>query len=255
MTKSELSIFGVHGIPDIARGDDLAKIIGERVEPKDYDVLVVTQKIVSKAEGRVVKLDDGGDPKNTPQEESPSYAEERLRALAAAKEQIVLSESVRILRRRGSLVIAETKHGFICANAGVDLSNVESGYAVLLPVDPDYSAARIRARIKHLFGVEVGVIITDTFGRVWRQGLVDVAIGVAGIGAINDLCGTEDAYGNVLHATKVCIADELAAAANLVMAKADKVPAAVIRGLDRDLFRESSVKGEIVRSHREDFFR
>ncbi len=254
MQTGGLSIFGVSGIPDISRGDNLAEIIGSRAALADYDVLVVTQKIVSKAEGRVVRLGDGISGVAPESGEGALTEEEKLAALAGAKEKIVLSESVRILRRRGSLIIAETRHGFICANAGVDLSNVESGHAVLLPVDPDYSAARIRAGIGHLFAKKVGVIVTDTFGRVWRQGLVDVAIGVSGIGAVNDLCGTEDAYGNVLHATKVCVADELAAAANLVMGKADKVPAAVIRGLNRDLFRDSSVKEEIIRPHREDLF-
>ncbi len=266
MSDNELTIFAVQGIKDIVAGDDLAEIIVDRVRLLDYDVLIVTQKIVSKAEGRVVNLeedlllfDQDPDLPSEATEEDDLFRltpeEKKARALAAAKERVVLSESVSIVRRRGSLIISETSHGFICANAGVDLSNVQSGYAVLLPVDPDYSARRIRAQIRHKFGIEVGVIITDTFGRPWRQGLTDVAIGVAGIGAIQDLCGTKDAYGNELHATKVCIADELAGAANLVMGKSDQVPVAVIRGLDKELFRESSVKEEIIRPPSEDLFR
>lgn len=266
MPDNELRIFAVEGIKDIVSGDDLAAIITERVQLHDYDVLIVTQKIVSKAEGRVVNLeeilslqdkDQGLSIENSKEDDllDLSLEEQRERNLAVAKEQVVLSESVSILRRRGSLIISETAHGFICANAGVDLSNIESGYAVLLPVDPDYSARRIRAQIRHRLGIEVGVIITDTFGRPWRQGLTDIAIGVAGIGAIEDLCGTKDAYGNEMHATKVCIADELAGAANLVMGKAAKVPVAVIRGLDSKLFRESSVREEIIRPASEDLFR
>ena len=163
----------------------------------------MTQKIVSKAEDRLVAVDPD-DPDG--------------------HRQLVLDESVSILRRRGDLVISETRHGFVCANAGVDLSNVERGYAALLPEDSDRSARRIRDGLRARAGVEVGVIVSDTFGRTWRRGLTDVAIGCAGIGAIVDYRGTEDSLGRELHVTEVAVVDELAGAADLVMGKADGHP-------------------------------
>jgi coenzyme F420-0:L-glutamate ligase/coenzyme F420-1:gamma-L-glutamate ligase len=162
---------------------------------------------------------------------------------------------VRVLRRRGDLVITETRHGFVCANAGVDLSNVEDGWAALLPVDPDRSARRIRDRLRARAGVEVGVIVSDTFGRTWRRGLVDVAIGCAGVAAVVDLRGTGDALGRALQVTEVAVADEIAAAAELVMGKASGVPAAVVRGVDPAWLRDGSVRDEIVRRPDEDLFR
>jgi coenzyme F420-0:L-glutamate ligase/coenzyme F420-1:gamma-L-glutamate ligase len=223
-------------------GDDLSALIGDALAPAradapallEGDVLVVTQKIVSKAEGRLVPVDH----------EDP-----------AAKAEIVANESVRILRRRGELVITETKHGFICANAGVDLSNVETGMAALLPVDPDRSARRIRADLGRRLGVDVGVIISDTFGRTWRRGVTDVAIGCAGVAAVIDLRGTPDATGRELVATEVCVADELAAAAELVMGKDRSIPAAIVRGVPGAWLRSGSVVGEIVRVSGEDLFR
>ena len=158
------------------------------------------------------------------------------------------------VRRRGDRIITETKHGFICANSGVDLSNVERGYAALLPLDSDRSARRIRAIIKAKLGVSVGVIVSDTFGRPWRKGLTDVAIGVAGIAAVHDLRGTPDALGRVMQVTEVSIADEVASAAELVMGKSSGIPVAVVRGLDPSWFRESSMS-EIVRPAQEDLFR
>jgi coenzyme F420-0:L-glutamate ligase/coenzyme F420-1:gamma-L-glutamate ligase len=158
------------------------------------------------------------------------------------------------VRRRGDLIITETKHGFICANSGIDLSNVERGYAALLPLDSDRSARRIRDIVKAKLGVNVGVIISDTFGRPWRKGLTDVAIGVAGIAAVVDLRGTEDALGRVMQVTEVCVADELASAAELVMGKSTGVPVAVIRGADPQWFRDASMS-EIVRPPSEDLFR
>src|SRR3954470_3008678 len=195
----QLTVFGVEGIGDVQPGTDLAALIAANTELHDGDVVVVTQKIVSKAEGMLEAVDP-----HDPWSHKP----------------LVERESVRILRRRGDLVISETTHGFVCANAGIDLSNVERGYAALLPEDSDRSARRIRDGLRARAGVEVGVIVSDTFGRTWRRGLTDVAIGCAGIGAIVDYRGTEDSLGRELHVTEVCVVDELAGAAELVMGKA-----------------------------------
>ncbi len=165
------------------------------------------------------------------------------------------SESVRVVRRRGDLLITETRHGFVCANAGVDLSNVAAGTAALLPVDPDRSARRIREVLRHRLGVTVGVVVSDTFGRTWRRGVTDVAIGVAGIAGVVDLRGTPDATGRVLEATEVCVADEVAAAAELVMGKDRGIPVAIVRGVDPSWLRPASVAAEIVRPPAEDLFR
>jgi coenzyme F420-0:L-glutamate ligase/coenzyme F420-1:gamma-L-glutamate ligase len=219
-----ISIRPVEGLPEIGEGDDLAALIAERAELSDGDVLVVAQKVVSKAEGRVVRLD----------EIEPS---ERARELAGARDprhlEVILRESVRLVRVRPPLVIAETRHGFVCASAGVDASNTpEPGSVVLLPEDPDASAGRIRERLLELTGAEVGVIVSDSFGRPWRQGTTDVAIGLAGIRPLLDLKGVPDRTGYELHATVIAVADELAGAAELVLGKTDGVPAAVIRGVD-----------------------
>ncbi len=226
-----LSIVPVTGIGEVEAGADIAALLLEHADLHRHDVVVVTQKIVSKAEGRRVPTDP------------PS------------KEDLVLSEATRVLRRRGELFITETRHGFVCANSGVDFSNVPEGFALLLPVDPDRSARRIRDRIRAMSGLEIGVIISDTFGRAWRNGLADVAIGCAGIAAVVDLRGTTDTRGRVLQATQVCIADEIASAADLVMGKAFGVPVAVVRGLDEGVFRESAVAAEVVRQPSEDLFR
>ena len=239
MSKA-LTIIPIEGIGEIRPGDELdaalAKVFGEHAGTSllDGDVLVVTQKIVSKAEGRIVMLDHDD---------------------SEAKVALVESESVRILRRRGDLRISETTHGFICANAGIDLSNVEEGTAALLPVDPDRSARRLRAGLARLLSVSVGVVISDTFGRPWRQGVTDVAIGIAGIAGVVDLRGSEDAGGRELVATEVCVADEIAAAAELVMGKASGVPVAIVRGVPESWLRESSVSAEIIRSAGDDLFR
>jgi coenzyme F420-0:L-glutamate ligase/coenzyme F420-1:gamma-L-glutamate ligase len=241
-----LSIFAVTGLGEVRPGDDLATVLTGVLLPTppdsgpipgglvDGDVLVVTQKVVSKAEGRLVAI-DADDP--------------------VAKQELVERESVRIVRRRGDLLITETRHGFICANAGVDLSNVDAGTAALLPLDPDRSARGIRQALLHRGGVSIGVVISDTFGRTWRRGVTDVAIGIAGIAGVVDLRGTPDANGRVLDATEVCVADELAGAAELVMGKDRGVPAAVLRGVDPRWFRSSSVASEIVRPPEEDLFR
>ena len=232
------------GLPEVREGDDLGPLIAAAVELEDDDVVVVAQKIVSKAEGRVVRLADV----------EPSR---RARDLAAGhdprKLEVVLQEARRIVRERPPLVIAETRHGFVCASAGVDASNTpEPGTLVLLPEDPDASAARIRERLRVLTGRPVGVVVTDSFGRAWRQGTTDVAIGAAGIQVLLDLRRVRDPVGYELHATTIAVADEIAGAAELVMGKVDGVPGAVVRGLrlrgngraqdlvmprDRDLFR------------------
>jgi coenzyme F420-0:L-glutamate ligase/coenzyme F420-1:gamma-L-glutamate ligase len=235
-----ISAYGVTGIGEVRPGDDVGALLAEALGPppasvlRDGDVVVVTQKIVSKAEGRLVPVDHG-DPR--------------------AKRALVEAESVRVLRRRADLLITETRHGFVCANAGVDLSNVADGWAALLPLDPDRSARRIRAEIGRRLCVTVGVVISDTFGRTWRQGVTDVAIGVAGIAAVVDLRGTMDATGRELVATQVCVADELASAAELVMGKDRHIPAAVIRGVPAAWLRDGSAMTEIVRGPAEDLFR
>jgi coenzyme F420-0:L-glutamate ligase/coenzyme F420-1:gamma-L-glutamate ligase len=241
-----LSIYPVTGLGEVHPGEDLAAllavtlVVGATNQGSvpggllDGDVLVITQKVVSKAEGRIVPIDIDD---------------------LEAKQALVESESVRILRRRGDLLITETRHGFICANAGVDLSNVDAGTAALLPLDSDRSARGIREVLRHQYGVSVGVVISDTFGRTWRRGVADIAIGVAGIAAVVDLRGTPDATGRILEATEVCVADELASAAELVMGKDRGVPAAVLRGVDPGWFRPASVASEIVRPPAEDLFR
>jgi coenzyme F420-0:L-glutamate ligase/coenzyme F420-1:gamma-L-glutamate ligase len=232
---SRLEIFPIEGIPEVTPGDDLAGMIVQACpELADGDVVVVTQKVVSKAEGKLVAVDP-----DDPLSHKP----------------LVEQESVRILRRRGELVISETRHGFVCANAGIDLSNVEKGWAALLPDDSDRSARRLRDGIRARAGVEVAIIVSDTFGRTWRRGLTDVAIGCAGIGAILDLRGSTDSYGRELQVTEVCVVDELASAAEMVMGKATGVAAAVVRGIDPSWFRASSVADEVVRSPAEDLFR
>lgn len=240
-----LEILPVPGLPEVGPGDDLAGQIitacleGEAVGVPpvglaDNDVLVVSQKVVSKAESRQVIVDPD-DP--------------------LAHKPLVLQESARVVRRRGDLIISETKHGFVCANAGIDRSNVAPDVALLLPEDSDRSARRIRDAIKHRNDVDVAVIVADTFGRPWRRGLTDIAIGCAGIVPVLDLRGSDDAVGRELHVTEVCIVDELAGAAELVRGKADGIAVAVIRGVDPEWFGEGSVAEGIVRHPSEDLFR
>lgn len=239
---NRIELLPIEGIPEVKPGDVLSDLILAAAQPdpglRDGDVIVVTQKVVSKAEGRLVPVD-------------PDIEDDHKR--------YVLQESVRILRRRptprGELIISETAHGFVCANAGIDLSNVDRGYAALLPVDSDRSARKIRDGIRGKLGVSVGVIISDTFGRTWRKGLTDVAIGCAGVAAVVDLRGTEDAKGRELHVTEVCVADEIAGAAEMVMGKATDIAAAVVRGVNPLWLREGSVREEIVRTAQEDLFR
>ena len=226
---TELRAFALEGIPEVEVDDDLAALLAAAAERagglEDGDVVVVAQKVVSKAEGRVVRLDD-------------VEASERARELAGSERdprhlQVILDESARVVRSRPPLVIAETRHGFVCASAGVDASNAKgAGTLVLLPLDPDASAARIRAGLRERTGRDVGVVVSDSFGRAWRQGTTDVALGVAGLTALRDLRGRRDPAGYELHATQIAIADELASTAELVLGKTSGAPAAVIRGLD-----------------------
>jgi coenzyme F420-0:L-glutamate ligase / coenzyme F420-1:gamma-L-glutamate ligase len=237
---SRLEVFGIDGVPEVRPGDDLAGMIATAAaaDPTtalaDGDVVVVTQKVVSKAEGMLVEVDPSDPLSHKP---------------------LVERESVRVLRRRGDLVISETKHGFICANAGIDLSNIDVGWAALLPEDSDRSARRIRDGIRARAGVEVAVVVSDTFGRVWRRGLTDVAIGCAGIKGVVDLRGTEDSRGRVLQVTEVCVVDEIAGAADMVMGKATGIAAAVVRGIDPKWLGDGNVHVEIVRHPTEDLFR
>lgn len=234
LSSDPLTVIPVGGLPEVRPGDELSSLIVEAVDLEDGDVVVVTQKVVSKAEGRLVEVDP----------DDPS-----------SHKQLVRREAVRILRERGDLIVTETRHGFVCANSGVDLSNVERGWAALLPVDPDRSARRIRDGIRARSGTDVGVIVSDTFGRTWRRGLIDVAIGTAGVAAVVDLRGSADAGGRELAVTEVCVADEIACAAELVMGKSSGVPVAVVRGVNPGWLRESSVRTEIVRPYSEDLFR
>jgi coenzyme F420-0:L-glutamate ligase/coenzyme F420-1:gamma-L-glutamate ligase len=248
---SELRILGLAGLPEIRPGDDLPRLIAEAagradVELRAGDIFVVAQKIVSKAEGRFVRLADV-----EPSLLARRWAAEHGRDPAVLE--VVLREARRIVRMDRGVVIAETRHGFICANAGVDASNVPDGFVTLLPEDADASAERLRSALSSEVGGAVGVVITDTFGRPWRDGVTDVALGVAGLRPLEDYRGSTDTFGRVLHMTVVAIADELAAAGELVMKKAAGVPVAVIRGMadalgpgsarsllrpaDRDLFR------------------
>ena len=235
--NNSLAIIPVTGIGEIEPGDDLASIIAEATQQtgndlQDGDVLVITQKVVSKAEDRLVDVD-------------PEVGHKPL----------VERESVRILRRRGDLIVSETEHGFVCANAGIDLSNVEAGRAALLPVDSDRSARRIRDALTHRFDVDVAVVVSDTFGRPWRRGVTDVAIGCAGLRPVVDLRGTSDALGRELQVTEVAVVDEIASAAELVMGKADGVPVAIVRGIDPLWLGNGSVLADVVRDPAEDLFR
>ena len=232
MTK--LEIIPLEGIPEISPGDDLVEIIGQLDNIQSGDILVVTQKIISKAENQMIDIDP-----NDPLSHKP----------------LVERESVRILRRRGDLIISQTKHGFVCANAGIDLSNVERGQAALLPDDSDRSARRLRDGLAGRFQLDVGIIISDTFGRPWRRGLTDVAIGSAGVLPILDLRGSPDAFGREMQVTEVALVDELASAAELVMGKSSGIPIAIVRGADMSWFGSGSVQEQIVRDPQDDLFR
>ncbi len=229
-----VEVIPVHGIPEVRPGDDLSLLLVEGLESSSLvlqraDVLVVTQKAVSKAEGRVVP------------------------EMPVGKRGWIERETRRVVARRGDLLIAETRHGFVCANAGVDASNVDEGFLTLLPEDPDATAERLRESFRRTLEVDVAVVITDTFGRPWRRGVVNVAIGCAGLPAMLDLRGTKDASGRVLEATVVAVVDEVAAASGLVMGKASGIPMAIVRGVSLDA--PPAPARALVRSPEEDLFR
>jgi len=222
---SGYSVLPVDGVPELRAGDDLAALILERIDLEDGDVVVVAQKAISKIEGRVVHLDDI-EPSARAREIADDGSDPR-------RIEAILGEARRVVRIRPPLVICETHHGFICASAGVDASNApEPEMLVLLPLDPDASAARLRDTLCERTGCDVGVIVTDSFGRPWRQGTTDVAIGAAGVEVLRDLKGGRDPVGYELHATVIAVADEIASAAQLVAGKLDRIPVTIVRGLD-----------------------
>jgi len=240
-----ISILPVYGLPEIAAGDELGAMISAAIQVVDGDVVVVAQKAVSKAEGRVLRLAEI-EPSDEARRRAGDSSDPR-------KLEAILRETKRVVRSRNALVIAETRHGFVCASAGVDQSNApEAGMLVLLPLDADASARRIRDEIRERSGADVAVVVSDSFGRPFRRGTTDVAIGVAGLAPLLDLRGSADRAGYVLSSSQVALADELAGAADLARGKADGVPAVVIRGAaisgdgsaaelvipaERDLFR------------------
>ncbi len=230
MTATSITVLAVNGLPEIAPGDDLAALIAQRVDLLDGDIVVVTSKVVSKAEGRLVQVAD--------------------------REDAITSESVRLVAQRGPTRIMQTRHGFVLAAAGVDASNTAAGTVLLLPRDPDASADGIRQALRVATGVRIGVLVTDTFGRPWRNGLTDVAIGAAGLQVVDDLRGSVDNFGNELNATVTALADEIASAAELVKGKLDGVPVAIVRGLE-ELVMDGTGDGAgvLVRAADEDLFR
>ena len=233
MNENIVKIIPIFGLPEFKKKDNLIQILDitlSDIEEKfmENDVLVVTQKIISKIEDRAIDLE------------------------ANDISEVLKNESTEILRKRGETVIARTKHGFICANAGIDKSNIDKGYALLLPEDPDKTARALRRKINAEYGVNVAVIISDTFGRAWRKGQTNVAIGCSGIEPLSSYIGTTDSFGNDLMATEIAIIDELAAASELVMKKVDEVPVALIRGYSYN-FSEKGIN-EIIRDADEDFF-
>ncbi|TMF10710.1 MAG: coenzyme F420-0:L-glutamate ligase [Chloroflexi bacterium] len=242
-----LELLGVEGLPEVRPGDDLAELIAARARFEAGDVLVVAQKVVSKAEGRIVDLNDV-----TAGAEAVQIAGRLVAKPDPRMVQVVLDESVRVLRSE-RVLITETRHGYVSANAGVDHSNVGGRDTLtLLPLDPDASAARLRGRLRDLAGADVGVIVSDTFGRPWRLGIVNVALGVAGLPAVIDLRGTPDDDGNPLHATVLAVADEVAASAGLVMGKTDRTPAVIARGLR---LKGRGTGQDLIRPQAEDLFR
>ena len=233
MSKRNIEIIPVYGLPEFKKNDDLIEILTTTLKNNSEtllngDVVIVTQKIISKIEDRAVDLK------------------------VTDINELLKEESTQILRKRGETVIARTRHGFICANAGIDKSNIDKGYALLLPVDPNKTANTIRRKIKAEFELDIAVIISDTFGRAWRKGQTNVAIGSSGIEPLTSYIGTTDSYGNDLMATEIAIIDELAGASELVMNKVDEVPVAIIRGYKYKFSDKST--DEIIRSDDEDFF-
>jgi coenzyme F420-0:L-glutamate ligase/coenzyme F420-1:gamma-L-glutamate ligase len=251
LLRAPIEIRPVPGIPEIAPGDDLVRLIAEAVRAAKLrvasgDLIVVAQKIVSKAEGRIVRLD-------TIQPSPRAAAWAQAWQKDARVIELVLAESARIVRMERGVIVSETRHGFVCANAGVDASNAGEDMAILLPADPDASARALAAGLSERFGVAVAVVVSDTFGRPWREGLVNVALGVAGMGPLIDYRGARDSAGKPMTATIIAAADEIAAAAELVMGKADGVPVAVVRGFVPQS-REGSGR-DLIRPAERDLFR
>ncbi len=245
----EIRVIPLAGLPELDDGDDLALLLAQAAARvgglRDGDVVVVAQKAVSKVEGRVVHLDEV--------EPSPRAVELAGEDGDPRQVEVILSESAEVVRSRPPLVIARTRHGFVCASAGVDASNAKGpGTVILLPLDPDASAARLRARLAELTGVAPGVIVSDSFGRAWRQGTTDVALGVAGMAALRDLRGSQDAIGYELRSTMIAVADEIAGAAELVMGKDRGVPAAIVRGAEA---AGDGRAGDLVMPRERDLFR
>ncbi len=247
--SAELRVLAIEGLPEVAEGDRLGELIAARTDLEPGDVVVVSQKVVSKAEGRVVRLSDA----------RPSEHAERIAAQLdkqPALVQLVLDESHEVLRAERGVLICETRHGLVCANAGVDTSNVPDGHAALLPLDPDASARRIRAELTAASGASPAVVVSDSFGRAWRHGQSEVAIGCAGLSPIDDWRGRSDAGGHELTATAIAIADEAAAAADLVRDKVSRTPGAIVRGLERHLTADDGPGAAALRRPREeDLFR
>jgi coenzyme F420-0:L-glutamate ligase / coenzyme F420-1:gamma-L-glutamate ligase len=242
-----LDLIGVDGLPEVNPGDDLAELIGARIKLLAGDIVVIAQKVVSKSEGRFRHLADV-----IASDEAVRLAPHLIAAPDPRMVQVILDESVRVLRSE-RVLITETRHGYVCANGGVDHSNIPgSDVVTLLPVDPDASAERLRSRLREVAGVNVGVIVSDTFGRPWRLGIVNVALGVAGMPALIDMRGRKDDAGKELHATVLAVADEVAAAAGLVMGKTGRTPVVVVRGLEL----EGQGRGrDLIRPAAEDLFR
>jgi coenzyme F420-0:L-glutamate ligase/coenzyme F420-1:gamma-L-glutamate ligase len=247
-----VELIGLGGIGEVSPGDSVAKLICDAclrqgIEIADHDVVVIAQKIVSKAEGRMVRLETVN---------ASARARELARELDKEPElvEVILNESRNVIRTGGRALIVETHHGFVCANAGVDQSNVGLRQVALLPQDPDRSAREIRRELASHTGKKPAVIISDSFGRAWRLGTVDVAVGVAGMRAVKDERGKDDRYGYRLKAAVAAIADEFAAAAELVMGKRDGIPAVIVRGYDIEIKEDGSVQ-ELLRPQEEDLFR
>lgn len=248
---NSIHVIPVAGLPEIVPGDDLALLIAKGLRQQECavvagDIFVVAQKVVSKAERRIVALADV-----IPSPRALEWAQRWGKD--ARLIELVLRESKTIIRMERGIIVSETAHGFVCANAGVDASNTAEGTAILLPENPDRSARALQSRLEHLFGVSLGVIISDTFGRAWREGLVNVALGVAGLPALIDCRGQRDGSGKLLHATLIATADEIASAAELVMGKADRIPVVIVRG-----FNAASPPGngaDLIRPAERDLFR
>lgn len=251
LARPALGIIPLTGLPEVAPGDNLAALIVEAAGRQglafsEGDVFVVAQKIVSKAEGRIVRLDSVA-----PSERASRWAAEHHKDPRVIE--LVLRESSGIVRMERGVIVARTRHGFVCANAGVDVSNTREGTALLLPEDPDSSARKLQEQLARAFGCHVGVIVSDTFGRPWREGLVNVALGVAGMAALADYRGQRDAHGKIMQATIIALADELAAAAGLVMGKLNRVPVAIVQGIA--IKKDGGSGRDLIRAAERDLFR